>query len=174
MAGRPPKPTAVKLAAGNPGKRPLNKREPTIASKMPTCPAWLAPEAKKEWRRLAKELHAANLLTSVDRAALAAYCQLWARWVAVELELVALVPGKDDKPPVPKYKMVGSTDKGYDFVNPLFGLASQTLKAMKAYMTEFGMTPSSRSRIRIEAPQQEKSLAEILFEGVMQEMDANE
>ena len=170
MAGRPPKPTAVKLAEGNPGKRPLNRREPTVAAKMPSCPAWLGGEARREWRRLAKELHAANLLASVDRAALAAYCQLWARWVAIEEELVATVPGKDGQP-VPKYKMVGSTDKGYEFVNPLYGLALQTLKAMKQYMVEFGMTPSSRSRIRIDAPQEEKSLAEILFEGVMQDME---
>lgn len=137
---------------------------------LPSCPGWLAKEGKREWRRLARELNAAGLLATVDRAALAAYCQLWARWVAIEAELVLTVLGKDGKP-VPKYKMVGSTDKGYEFVNPLFGLALQTLKAMKQYMVEFGMTPSSRSRIRIDAPQEEKSLAEILFEGVMQEME---
>jgi hypothetical protein len=28
LGGTPPKPTAFKLAAGNPGKRPLNAREP--------------------------------------------------------------------------------------------------------------------------------------------------
>lgn len=160
----------MKLAEGNPGKRPLNRREPTVNAALPSCPTWLAKEAKREWRRLARELNAAGLLATVDRAALAAYCQLWARWVAIEAELVLTVPGKDGKP-VPKYKMVGSTDKGYEFVNPLFGLALQTLKAMKQYMVEFGMTPSSRSRIRIDAPQEEKSLAEILFEGVMQDLD---
>lgn len=170
MAGRPPKPTAVKLAEGNPGKRPINKREPTIGGELPRCPAWLAGEAKKEWRRLAAELHAANLLTTVDRAAMAAYCQLWARWVAIETELVATVPGKDGKP-MPKHSLTGMTDKGYMYVNPLQGFAIQVLKAMKTYMVEFGMTPSSRSRIRIDAPQEEKSLAEILFEGVMQDFE---
>lgn len=161
----------MKIAEGNPGKRPLNRREPTVSNALPSCPGWLAKEAKREWRRLARELNAAGLLATVDRAALAAYCQLWARWVAIEAELVLMVPGKDGKP-VPKYNMVGSTDKGYEFVSPLFGLALQTLKAMKQYMVEFGMTPSSRSRIRIDAPQKEKSLAEILFEGVMQEMES--
>jgi len=28
MAGRKPKPTALKIIEGNPGKRPLNKNEP--------------------------------------------------------------------------------------------------------------------------------------------------
>ena len=46
MAGRKPKPTAVKKLEGNPGKRKLNKKEPMLGKGMPDCPAWLLPEAK--------------------------------------------------------------------------------------------------------------------------------
>lgn len=53
MAGRKPKPTAVKKLEGNPGKRKLNTKEPVPAKGMPDCPEWLLPEAKKEWERLA-------------------------------------------------------------------------------------------------------------------------
>mgnify|MGYP006980038133 CR=1 FL=1 len=38
MAGRKPKPTAVKKLEGNPGKRKLNKKEPIPAKEMPECP----------------------------------------------------------------------------------------------------------------------------------------
>lgn len=55
MAGRKPKPTAVKKLEGNPGKRKLNTKEPVPAKGMPDCPEWLLPEAKKEWE---KKLHA--------------------------------------------------------------------------------------------------------------------
>ena len=41
MAGRKPKPTAVKKLEGNPGKRKLNMKEPVPAKGMPTCPDWL-------------------------------------------------------------------------------------------------------------------------------------
>ena len=50
-AGRKPKPTAVKILEGNPGKRKLNEHEPQPQRKAPPCPKWLEPEAKKEWRR---------------------------------------------------------------------------------------------------------------------------
>ncbi len=43
MAGRKPKPTAVKKLEGNPGKRKLNKNEPVPAKGMSTCPDWLMP-----------------------------------------------------------------------------------------------------------------------------------
>lgn len=51
--GRKPKPTALKVLEGNPGKRQLNVVEPKPRNKAPKCPAWLDAEAKKEWRRLA-------------------------------------------------------------------------------------------------------------------------
>jgi phage terminase small subunit len=52
MAGRKPKPAAVKKLEGNPGKRKLNTEEPIPAKGMPACPDWLMPEAKKEWESL--------------------------------------------------------------------------------------------------------------------------
>ena len=47
MAGRKPKPTAVKKLEGNPGKRKLNTKEPVPAKGMPDCPEWLLPEAMR-------------------------------------------------------------------------------------------------------------------------------
>ena len=80
MAGRKPKPTAVKKLEGNPGKRKLNTKEPIPAKGMPDCPDWLMPEAKKEWERLAELMNQMGVLTEVDMAAFAAYCQSYARW----------------------------------------------------------------------------------------------
>ena len=56
MAGRKPKPTALKKLESNPGKRKLNTKEPVPAKGMPECPKWLLPEAKEEWKRLCKKL----------------------------------------------------------------------------------------------------------------------
>lgn len=47
VAGRKPKPTALKKLEGNPGKRKLNTKEPIPAKGMPNCPEWLLPEARK-------------------------------------------------------------------------------------------------------------------------------
>ena len=50
--GRKPKPTAIKILEGNPGKRQLNKYEPSPDKLAPECPDWLSEEAKAEWFRL--------------------------------------------------------------------------------------------------------------------------
>jgi P27 family predicted phage terminase small subunit len=47
-------------------------------------PKWLEPEAKKEWRRLARQLEQIGVLTEVDQAAFASYCQAYARWKEAE------------------------------------------------------------------------------------------
>ena len=76
--GRPPIPTALKIRAGNPGKRPLPTDEPQPMPGRPRCPEWLDPAAKAKWRALVPELERLGLLTRLDGDALAAYCQAWA------------------------------------------------------------------------------------------------
>ena len=71
MAGRKPKPAAVKKLEGNPGKRKLNTKEPNPGKGMPDCPAWLLPEAKTEWIRLSEKLNQMGVLTEIDRSAFA-------------------------------------------------------------------------------------------------------
>jgi phage terminase small subunit len=78
MRGRPPKPTHLKAITGNPGKRPLNEHEPRPKVEIPECPPELSPSAQREWNRLVDHLAALRLLTSLDRAALAAYCGSYA------------------------------------------------------------------------------------------------
>ena len=80
MAGRKPKPTALKKLEGNPGKRKLNTKEPVPEKGMPDCPKWLLPEAKEEWKRLCQKLSEMGVLTEIDMAAFAAcgeerFCQ---------------------------------------------------------------------------------------------------
>jgi P27 family predicted phage terminase small subunit len=136
--GPAPKPTALKRIDGNPGKRAINRTEPQFAAKAPSCPRHLTPEARREWRRVTRELLDKNLLQVVDRAALAAYCQSWARWVEVE-----------EKMADPKFELIGVTDKGYEYVSPWLTVANQALKQMRSFLTEFGLTPASRTRIQV-------------------------
>ena len=87
MRGRKPKPTKLKLIEGNPGKRPMNPREPRPALRVPTCPAHLCPSAKAEWKRLAGQLYVLGILSDLDRSAMAAYCHAYGRWVEAERKL---------------------------------------------------------------------------------------
>ncbi len=134
--GRPPKPTAVKELEGNPGKRPLNKNEPKPKQRAPKCPSWLEPDAKKEWRRLSKELEAMGLLTEVDMAAFAGYCQAYARWKEAE-EFIS------------KHGSILKTASGYIQQIPQVSIAQQNLKQMRNFCSELGLSPSARSRLNI-------------------------
>src|SRR4029453_5327217 len=76
--------TKLKILQGNPGKRKLNKQEPQPEAAIPECPEHLSAEAKPEWEAMSQRLYKAGLLTHLDRAALAAYCQAWGRWIEAE------------------------------------------------------------------------------------------
>ena len=84
MRGLKPTPTHLKLIKGNPGKRRINEREPVPTADLPSAPTHLSDGAKVEWGRVSEELYRLGLLTGVDRAALAAYCQAYARWAQAE------------------------------------------------------------------------------------------
>ena len=132
--GRKPKPTAIKILEGNPGKRKLNDREPVLDKRAPDCPTWLTTEARKEWHRLASTMEAMGVLTEVDRAAFAAYCQAYARW-------------KEAEERIKETNLIFKAPSGYPQQSPYVGIAHQSMKIMKDFMAEFGLTPASRSRI---------------------------
>ena len=132
--GRRPKPTAIRRLEGNRGKRAWNHDEPEPPDGIPRCPKHLAPVARTEWRRVARALHAMGVLTPIDRAALAAYCQSYAKWVEAEQRL-------RDTPPLLK------SPSGYVQQSPWMVIANKQLELMGRYMTELGMTPASRSRV---------------------------
>jgi P27 family predicted phage terminase small subunit len=157
ITGRKPKPTHLKLVTGNPGGRKLNTREPRPARSLPSPPAALSDAAKVEWRRVSQELHRVGMLTKIDRAALAAYCQAYGRWIAAERVLAEMA--KRDQ--ITAGLLVRTTN-GNAIQNPLVGTANKAMSDMVRYAAEFGMTPSARSRINAEG-QQEHDPAERFF-----------
>src|SRR5262245_3472717 len=86
---RPRLPSKVLELRGSFVKNPQRKRplEPQPAVQVPACPSHLDRTAKREWRRITPELKKLGLLSHLDRAALAAYCQCWAEWVSAEQHL---------------------------------------------------------------------------------------
>lgn len=135
--GRPPKPRALKLLQGTFRKeRALSEPEPT--REIPPVPGHLSDEAKVEWGRVSQELYSLGLLTRIDRGALAAYCEAWSDWVEAT-RMCATTDGKDRK--------VIKTAAGNFIENPYYSIKKRAAELMHKFMTEFGMTPASRTRI---------------------------
>ena len=136
IRGPVPTPTALKVLRGNPGKRPLNKHEPKPRKKIPKCPEWMDEVAKTEWFRIVPELKKMGLLTSIDGAALEAYCAAYSRFVKAE-QFIA------------KHGTVFKTPSGYIQQVPQVSIANNSMKVMRAFIQEFGLTPSSRARMTL-------------------------
>lgn len=153
--GRKPKPTALKVLEGNPGKRPLNLFEPTPEGKMPDCPEWLEEEAKAEWGRLAEPMFKLGLLTELDMAAFAVYCQAYARWKEAE-EFIS------------QHGSIVKTKNGFWQQVPQVTISHANQKVMLQAASEFGLTPSARSRIIAgNAAQDQASEMDMILAGVI-------
>ena len=119
MQGRKPKPTAIKMLEGNPGKRALNHAEPKPRVVAPRPPEYLGDAEKAKWKAAVKELYQLGLVTVIDLDALAMYCVVFVRWQKAE-------------------KVVREK-------------------------AEFGMTPSSRSRVQADFMDPDNELEQMLF-----------
>jgi P27 family predicted phage terminase small subunit len=136
MRGRPPKPSRMKVLTGNPGKRPLNKNEPRPDPVIPDCPPELSPAAQREWARLVGELSSLNMITRLDRAALAAYCGAYAMWAEATLA-------------IQKHGTLVKSPAGYPLQSPYISIVNRQAEIMMRLASEFGFTPASRSRITV-------------------------
>lgn len=104
---------------------------------IPKCPTHLLPSAKKEWNRIAPELEKLRLISEIDMAALAAYCQSYARWSQAEAKLKKL--GEE--------ALIEETPSGYKQMSVWLQISNRASEQMHKFMGEFGLTPSSRSRV---------------------------
>ena len=107
----------------------------------PSCPTGrngLTGEARREWERLGPLLAEQGLLTEWDRSLFSMYCQEWKIYVTVCRKLRTL----DDC-------TVLST-KGNVIQHPLVGLKNRTYQNLLRIAAEFGLSPSSRTRLHVQ------------------------
>lgn len=146
--GPKPKPTKLKLLEGTRPDR-VNQNEPTPPAGPPEPPDHLDPIARAEWARMAATLETMGTLTIADAPALAIYCAAYAQWVAAEAK-------------VQSQGMVTPQGTGSWKINPHVGIANQARTMMLKVLTEFGCTPSSRSRVAIDQDEKEDPIVQFL------------
>lgn len=135
MRGRKPLPTNLKVLKGTLRKdRLLNEPQPEIC--IPDPPSVLDEIALEEWHSISVLLYEQGLLTELDRAMLAGYCTTFSRWVKAEAALK-------------KSAMLIKTSKNSLVQNPLISISNKSMELMHMFLSEFGMSPSSRTRINV-------------------------
>jgi P27 family predicted phage terminase small subunit len=153
--GPPKKPTALKILNGNAGKRKLNAEEPKPEVEIPECPDFLHPIAKEEWARITPALFRLGLISGLDVAALAAYCQLYARWRQAE-EFIA------DEGSVFSVECVSEKGGVYYMTRPEVAISHRYYQLMAKYLGQFGLSPASRSSIVVTAKQDDDLLKKFM------------
>jgi P27 family predicted phage terminase small subunit len=125
----------VKLARGNPGKRALNPYEPQPSrAESLEPPEFLGEGAQAEWRQRAATFERLGLLTELDLDAFAVYCQSMATWKKAMRHL-------DEDGMV--------TNGAYPMISPWASIAAKACGQVMKVLVEFGLTPSSRTRVAV-------------------------
>lgn len=139
MPGPPPKPTALKRLAGNPGKRALNDSEPQPERVAPARPRGLPKGARSFWDAHAEKLEQLGILTEVDGPAFTMMARHFdiATRAAKQIEAEGLTV--DD--------FNGAVRK-----HPLLQVWRENSAAFLRYAAQFGLTPSARSRLSVPEP----------------------
>lgn len=132
--GRKKIPTKLKIVKGTHRHWRENPNEPDYPTAIPQPPGHLSERAMAEWNEMSQILYDQGLLSIIDKACLAGYCQLYGRWAEAEASLK-------------RTKQLIKTTSGNIIQNPLIGIANTAYKLMKDSLIEFGMTPASRSKV---------------------------
>lgn len=157
-------PTATKKLTGNRSKKPLPKNEPQpdLGTAPPAAPDYLDEAAAAEWNRLARQLWLNGILGLEDWTAFAGYCESFSDWMRYN-EMIAAQSRKArqaadaaqafDAPEsvlLPEYdgRIVG-TSNGNLIQSPIVALRNTARRDCLKFATEFGLTPSSRSRVSV-------------------------
>lgn len=126
-----------KDSAGRPVAKP-----PAFKRLAPNPPSWLSREAKAEWRRVVPGLTRLDLVKPEDRATLAAYCEVWSRWVAATRDIaqngltVRNTSVKKD-----------GTESTWFTKNPAVAVAEQAETRLRQYANDFGLTPAGERNV---------------------------
>lgn len=143
MPSPKPLPTNLRLLNGRGNGRDSGGREvkatPGFVRLPPARPDWLDGEARRMWDDVVPELTRLQLLKPIDEGALTAYCLTWQRLC-------------DASAIVARTGLILETEKG-PIKNPAVLIVEAASKELRAWSSEFGLTPSSESRLgKAEAP----------------------
>ena len=128
MAGRPPKPTALKILHGNPGRHPLNKDEPKpVVGAEPPAYFREDPVLMAEWTLEAPRLTRLGILTEIDADTLARLCVLRVRF---------------------RDQLASGAS-----ANAL----SSTSKELRSLELQFGMGAANRARVKVKPDEKEQT-----------------
>lgn len=154
-SGRNALPASLHLINGNPSKKSAanlaaaageGQKTKVVRLPPPVCPDFLTAAAKIEWKRIVDDLMVMGVLSRIDRAQLAVYCQAWADWKMAREMLKAIPKGGG---------FIDTTPSGYKQMSAMHQVANRAEERMLKAGALFGLNPAARASMQIQAPQAE-------------------
>lgn len=141
MKGRKSIPTKILQLRGGTAHthKPPRSQEPVPPEKMPTCPRHLDAEARREWKRAGKIMRDIGLITELDRAVFAGYCDAFSQWAQATAK-------------VQETGMVYRRIDGTPGLNPYLRVAREAYDRMMKAAVLLGLSPSSRASLKVDKP----------------------
>ena len=135
MAATTPLPTNLKVLRGTAQPCRMNDKEPKPPKGKVKMPSGLTDKEKKHWQEVADNLEEAGILSLLDVQALRLYCRSYAGWIDANQRL-------------DEYGTVIKSLHGQPILSPYFKVSQKYFDQLLSILREFGMTPSSRTRIQ--------------------------
>lgn len=158
-AGRPRKPTSLKILEGNraKGRKPSldNEPQPDRIIGVPKAPPYLGRDAKREWKRIFETCRDANgcWLSCADLGFVEGACVAYGR--AVEADLVL----KEEGFTVTSKNQGGNVYKTH---HPAFSISKDSWKQYRDACGQLGMSPAARAKLNVGGAKQGDDLESAL------------
>ncbi|HAX9891259.1 TPA: phage terminase small subunit P27 family [Escherichia coli] len=161
MSGPPKTPTHLRLVRGNPSKRPINNNEPQPPKGVPPVPKHFDKQGKYWFKRMAEELDAIGVISQLDARALEllveAYTEYRHHCETLDREGYTYAVYSDDDADEGKVREIRMIKP-----HPAAMMKADAWKRLRAMLAEFGMTPSSRSKVSKDKPDDDDLLSQFL------------
>lgn len=155
MKGRKPTPSHLKLVRGNPGHRPPNLKEPKVARSRPSAPVHMSDRARETWGYVSGLLDRMGVLAEVDAVALEMLCEAYADYLAATAELETFGSHY--------YSTMTQQGDRMHRAHPAVAQKNDADRRIRAWLAEFGMTPSARARVRADGEADQEDAAAKYF-----------
>lgn len=160
MGQRGPKGTATefKVIEGNPGKLAKAKLANAfkIEPNIPNPPPHLDTGARREWNRITKELSKYGLMSDLDMAAVAGYCENFSRWARAGKEIKRLdreerLLLRENPDLTVRGGMISvNIETLVEKKNVWLQISLDCHRLMLRYISEFGLSPAARTKLQLQ------------------------
>lgn len=134
MRGPKPTPRNLRIVRGDPPGK-LNPDEPQVEVAIPDPPEHLEGRERDVFTEMAGKLARMRIMSNVDADALAIYAVNYVRW-------------QEATATVRETGLLMRSPQGFPLQNPALAVANKAQDVCLKILAEFGMTPSSRTRVK--------------------------